>query len=161
MVAAMPLGVTVSSAAPAKNSPQQGMTTAQTTYEPATFADLHGWDGDDHLAAFRAFLTTCGPVIRNADANAELAAAPDATADAIKADAKSAQLAQACRAAQALERPTRAAAKAFFETHFQPHRVLHKGNAGMLTGYYEPVLEGSRTPTASSTSRSTGGRPIS
>ena len=124
------------------------MTTTQTTYEPATFADLQGWDGDDHLAAFRAFLTTCGPVIRNADANAALAAAPDATADVIKADAKSAQLAEACRAAQALARPTRAEAKTFFETHFQPHRVLHKGNAGMLTGYYEPVLEGSRTPTA-------------
>jgi membrane-bound lytic murein transglycosylase A len=122
------------------------MTTAQTIYEAATFADLPGWDGDDHLAAFRAFLTTCGPVTRTAQANAALASAPGATADAMKADAKSAQLAEACRAAQALERPTRAAAKTFFETHFQPHRVLHKGNAGMLTGYYEPVLEGSRTP---------------
>lgn len=144
----MPLGVTVSSAAPANNSPQQGMTTPQTTYEPATYADLPGWNLDDHLAAFRAFLTTCGPVIRNAEANAALATAPGAAVDATKSDAKSAALAQACRAAQALARPTRAAAKTFFETHFQPHRVLHKGNAGMLTGYYEPVLEGSRTPTA-------------
>ena len=28
-----------------------------------------------------------------------------------------------------------------------PHRVVHGGSRGLLTGYYEPVIEGSRVPT--------------
>jgi membrane-bound lytic murein transglycosylase A len=39
---------------------------------------------------------------------------------------------------------TPAAAKTFFEAAFVPHRVVHRGAEGLLTGYYEPVLAGSR-----------------
>jgi membrane-bound lytic murein transglycosylase A len=52
----------------------------------------------------------------------------------------------ACKAALALQdKVTAAQARAFFERHFQPHRVVHDALEGLFTGYYEPVLEGSRT----------------
>jgi membrane-bound lytic murein transglycosylase A len=104
----------------------------EVTLQPATFADLPGWKGDDHLAALKTFLKSCEPVMK--------------AAKAAEADGKTGQreLAEACRAAKALKSPTRAAAMAFFEKHFTPHHVIHKSGHGFLTGYYEPVLEGSR-----------------
>ncbi len=39
------------------------------------------------------------------------------------------------------------AAREFFETWFQPYRVSDRGQSvGLFTGYYEPVLHGSRHP---------------
>src|SRR5690606_15085114 len=35
-------------------------------------------------------------------------------------------------------------ARRFFERNFVPHRVEHPAGQGLLTGYYEPVLDGSR-----------------
>jgi membrane-bound lytic murein transglycosylase A len=41
-----------------------------------------------------------------------------------------------------------AAARKFFEDNFRPVRIARLGeNAGFLTGYYEPVVDGSRFPT--------------
>ena len=110
----------------------------EATLQPAAFADLRGWETDDHLAAFKTFLKSCDVVIKNAG--------KAATAN-IASKAPPADLANACRAAQALTSPTKASAKAFFEQHFVPNRVVQKSPPGLLTGYYEPVLEGSRTPT--------------
>ena len=51
----------------------------------------------------------------------------------------------ACDAALKLPaKTTRAQARAFFEQHFTPERVVHAANQGLLTGYYEPLIEGSR-----------------
>jgi membrane-bound lytic murein transglycosylase A len=105
--------------------------------EAATFADLPGWQGDDHLAAFKTFLKSCDCVIKAAGKPVTKAAVPSKVAQT--------DLATACRAAQAVKPPTKASAKAFFETHFVPHRIVQKNPHGLLTGYYEPVLEGSRT----------------
>src|SRR5690606_15243123 len=41
---------------------------------------------------------------------------------------------------------TREGARHFFETFFKPHRISNAPSAGLLTGYYEPVVKGSRTP---------------
>jgi membrane-bound lytic murein transglycosylase A len=41
-----------------------------------------------------------------------------------------------------------AAARAFFEARFVPHRVVPREGHPFLTGYWEPELPGSRTPTA-------------
>lgn len=35
-------------------------------------------------------------------------------------------------------------ARLVFESHYTPHRLEHDGGRGLLTGYYEPVLEGRR-----------------
>jgi membrane-bound lytic murein transglycosylase A len=59
----------------------------------------------------------------------------------------STQLVGACNvAARATGSVNKNAAKGFFETFFTPHAVSHGGSQGLLTGYYEPVVQGSRTP---------------
>ncbi len=117
-------------------SPQTSMPPPEVTLEPATFADLPGWRGDDHLAAFKTFLRSCETVIKTASA---------ANGARLDTSATAAELAEVCRAAMALASPTGVTARAFFEARFVPHRVIQTDGEGFLTGYYEPVLEGSRT----------------
>jgi membrane-bound lytic murein transglycosylase A len=110
-------------------------------YRPVKFKDLPGWEQDDHLAAFQTFLKSCGRVIaRGRESPAE--------ADSKRPQVPPAALVGACTRATALaqEITTKEAARAFFEEHFTPNAVVNKGQAGQLTGYYEPVLPGSRTP---------------
>lgn len=106
--------------------------------EPATFSDLPGWDTDDHLAALKTFLKSCDAVARMAGKSAS-------GKTRSQCHVPVGELASTCRAAQDLKSLTKAKAKTFFETHFTPHRVVQTKSAGLLTGYYEPVLEGSRT----------------
>ncbi len=88
------------------------------TFKPVTFAELEGWRDDDHAAAFRTLLTSCRKRKR---AN------------------------PACGEALALgDRVDRETARAFFETHFVPHAVVHTESQGMVTGYYEPEVRGAR-----------------
>jgi membrane-bound lytic murein transglycosylase A len=107
------------------------------TFEPASFVDLPGWAQDDHAAALRAFARSCERTI---------AAVQDGLAPAQSERHALASL--VCEHARALvrRRLTRAAARGFFETHFTPHRILHRAGEGLLTGYYEPDLCGTRTP---------------
>jgi membrane-bound lytic murein transglycosylase A len=107
------------------------MPVPKVTLAPASFADLPGWKNDDHLAALKTFLLSCGKVMKAAKADAS-------------ETSPTAALARACRAATTIKKPTRAAARAFFEAQFVPHRVVRRGGPGLLTGYYEPVLKGSR-----------------
>lgn len=92
--------------------------------DPVGFESLPGWEGDDHEQALRAFMLTCR----------QIEAAKDT-------------LASACRAAARLPRTlSPRVARNFFESHFLPHRV--RSGTGLLTGYYEPVLRGSRQRTS-------------
>jgi membrane-bound lytic murein transglycosylase A len=53
-----------------------------------------------------------------------------------------------CRAAKASNISDGARARAFFEEHFLPLRISRLGeDEGFVTGYYEPVIDGSRTQT--------------
>jgi membrane-bound lytic murein transglycosylase A len=107
------------------------------SYKPLAFAQVPGWDQDDHAAAFKAFVMSCGRVV---------AAARERTA-ADKVPPPPAALVTACAAASQLAGPvSRHDAKAFFEQHFTANAVAHNGPRGLLTGYYEPLLLGSRTP---------------
>ncbi len=106
-------------------------------YKPLAFADVPGWDQDDHAAAFKAFLRSCERVVATARERAAADKAPSA----------SASLVAACTAAKELPAPVdKAAAKAFFERYFIANAVSHSGPRGLLTGYYEPLVQGSRTP---------------
>ncbi len=106
------------------------------SYKPLAFAEVPGWDQDDHAAAFKTFLKSCGRVV---------AAARERTA-ADKVPPPPAALVGACAAASQLAGPVgKAEAKAFFERHFTANAVAHNGPRGLLTGYYEPLLQGSRT----------------
>ena len=83
------------------------------------FDVVPGWAEDDHAAALGAYLRSCG---RAKDADAK----------------------RACETAAALEPATdKDAARKFFEIHFTPHAVEGATSAGFVTGYYEPVIDGS------------------
>jgi membrane-bound lytic murein transglycosylase A len=57
-------------------------------------------------------------------------------------------LRQVCSRAVAAGRPAGRQARLFFERNFRPLRIAKLGDsAGFLTGYYEPIVEGSRFPT--------------
>ncbi|MBZ0227477.1 MAG: MltA domain-containing protein, partial [Bauldia sp.] len=91
---------------------------------PLSFADLAGWDADDHAAALAAFrrgaavLADHPPKRRALGTDAEALAACLARAGAMPAD---------------VDQPT---ARAFFEREFRPFEVLPDGGAGFFTGYY-------------------------
>jgi membrane-bound lytic murein transglycosylase A len=107
----------------------------QARLEPLPFTDLAGWAADDHEAAFQAFLRSCRALTARAS-------------ELRPAQAPQGDLLAVCR--EALKNPdaSRAEARRFFETHFQPVAVTpHSGN-GFLTGYYEPEFRGSRTSDA-------------
>jgi membrane-bound lytic murein transglycosylase A len=104
-----------------------------TALEPVGFADLDGWAADDHARAFAAFRASCAPLVR--------ARAPDERPLA-------AALGQVCRRALALTPADDGKAREFFEANFRPLRISRLGDAqGFVTGYYEPIVEGSRFPT--------------
>lgn len=125
-------------AGPAKTKGQR-MTSTEVKFEKARFSDLPGWDKDDHLAALETFLKSCTRVLASVEGAAHKGRKPPPPT-----------LLVACEDATRLAssgRPTAATAKAFFETHFAPHRVVHGGAGGLLTAYYEPLIKGSRTQT--------------
>jgi len=106
---------------------------ADSGLEPVKWSDLPGWTADDHLAAFGAYQTSC-------QALRKLRRAPDRGPiyDALW---------DVCRAATALRPQNADAARAFFEQNFAAVRIVRLGEVeGFLTGYYEPIVQGSRLP---------------
>jgi membrane-bound lytic murein transglycosylase A len=88
--------------------------------KPVSFAEIEGWAEDDHAAAFAALLKSCRR--RPSD-------------DAL------------CQDASALgKKPGRKAARRFFQDHYAAYRV-DEPEPGLVTGYYEPEVTGSRTRT--------------
>ncbi len=85
-------------------------------YRRLSFAQLPGWAGDDHRAALAAFVTGCPALIRR-DAPTWLTV---------------------CTIAETGPEPRR-----FFETYFTPVAVHGRG---LITGYFLPLLHGSRSP---------------
>lgn len=103
--------------------------------EPITWNDLDQWREDDHVESFNTFRNSCRAVA------AQLRAGNDSR-PILPA------LAAVCRRAATLTNPTAEQARTFFETNFRPLRIVKLGDtAGFLTGYYEPIVEGSRFPT--------------
>ena len=94
--------------------------------QPADWPQLSGWADNDALAAWPAFLASCGPLKKQAAWQAVCAAAVQFT----PADD--------------------AGARAFFEQRLLPYRLTTQegDDTGLITGYYEPLLFGSRTPSA-------------
>jgi membrane-bound lytic murein transglycosylase A len=100
--------------------------------EPITWGELGDWAADDHLAAFSVYQSSC-QALRNMVAREH---APMVNS-----------LREICRRAAALRPENSEVARAFFEQNFVPVRIARLGEAeGLLTGYYEPVVRGSRFP---------------
>jgi len=87
------------------------------------WSKLPGWEKDRHAAAWPALRKSC-----------EKLSARDAAWESI------------CLAVRTLESPDDATARSFFEANFRAHRMnAESGREGLITGYYEPVLNGSTT----------------
>ena len=166
---AIPRGAPPAPAVAVEGGPDRGpgpLTIPNAALEPARWSDLDGWASDDHASAYATFFNSCRPIVRSAALKAEPAAHP-------RYAARRGQQAQAAPAAASTPpqaggdpRPVRAAleevcaraikagtlkpgtARQFFETNFVPVRIRKLGDAaGFLTGYYEPIVDGSRVPT--------------
>ncbi|MFQ6021452.1 MAG: murein transglycosylase A [Acidiferrobacterales bacterium] len=94
--------------------------------KPVGWSSLKGWQDDRHAEAWPALIQSCSKL-----------AVQDVTWNGI------------CREVELLPAPTDAMARAFFETRFVPHKVVAKRRkkVGLITGYYEPLLEGSLVKT--------------
>src|SRR5690349_1105608 len=104
-------------------------------YAPVAWSDIAGWRQDDHAAAFATFRTSCRPIARAPRVPGEsrpmYGALHAVCVRALRAGALDAE-----------------AARKFFEDNFRPVRISRVGEgAGFLTGYYEPIVDGSRFPT--------------
>ena len=104
-----------------------GVQVSGASLEALTFASLAGWPDDDHDAAFTTFLRSCRALGDGAPALRPAAET-------------GVRLAAACEAALRWE----GTARAYFERHFTPHRVLPETGRPFLTGYYEPEYDGAR-----------------
>jgi membrane-bound lytic murein transglycosylase A len=102
--------------------------------EPSAWSQLDGWAADDHAAAYSTFLSSCRALLPQ-----KAAPAARRFTEAMKS---------VCRRALATPRLNDEEARAFFEKNFHPLRIAKVGDPeGFLTGYYEPIVAGSRFPT--------------
>lgn len=90
----------------------------------AQWDDLTGWEADDPAPVLAAFLDSCRVL------------------------AKQALWQPVCAAARTADIQSADALRQWFKTQFQPWVMVNADGSrtGMITGYFEPVLQGSRTP---------------
>jgi membrane-bound lytic murein transglycosylase A len=91
-----------------------------------TWDAIPGWRDDNPQLAWSAFITSC---------------------DALK---NQPAWQSVCAVAAALHEPSRDTLQRFFENSFTPYQVVNPdgGDSGLVTGYYEPLLHGSRNRSA-------------
>ena len=112
--------------------PAQAIKIGNSTFEAVDWAKIDGWAEDDHLVAFGAFMQSCKAILRYG---------PGGGRAILRG------LHEACTAAAKLTPKDSKEAREFFEQNFRPVRITPKGDtAGFLTGYYEPIVDGSREP---------------
>jgi membrane-bound lytic murein transglycosylase A len=104
-------------------------------YLPVAWSDIAGWTEDDPQGAFSAFRASCRPI-----------SAPRNPSPESKTIGNS--LRDPCIAAKSADITDAAKARIFFEQNFTPIRISRLGEAeGFVTGYYEPIVDGSKTKT--------------
>lgn len=133
LCAALLLGLTACSVSPVKKlpSPISEVPAPEVpvpekkveTLRAVNFAELPGWGEDDVRQAWPAFLSSC-EVLGKRSAWKEV-----------------------CALARMINPEDRGEIRNFFESQFIPHIVSNADGSvsGMMTGYYEPLLKGSRT----------------
>ncbi|WP_416037150.1 murein transglycosylase A [Herbaspirillum huttiense] len=90
--------------------------------QKSSFAAMPGWDRDALRDAWPAFLTSCQTLIRRSEWK------------------------NACTTARQVNADDKGAIRAFFESGFTPYKLFNPDgtDTGLVTGYYEPLLRGSR-----------------
>jgi membrane-bound lytic murein transglycosylase A len=96
-------------------------------FTAVAFANVPGWSEDRPQAAWPAFRVGCAALVAR-ERTRSLWQAP-------------------CAASDTVDGSDGPAVRRFFEDHFTPYRVsgADGGGTGLVTGYYEPLLHGSRT----------------
>jgi membrane-bound lytic murein transglycosylase A len=102
---------------------------------PLSFDLIPGWAADDHAAAFAAFRRGAAVLHDHPPKRRASGLDPAHLADIIR------------RADRLPAAPSTEDARAFFEAHFVPMEVRPEGGGTFFTGYYEPIVAGSRTET--------------
>ncbi len=94
--------------------------------DAVSWRQVPGWGQDRHAESWPALLRSCTRLERRHNAWDRV-----------------------CAAARDLTAPTDTEARTFYERWLKPHRVRGASwrTRGLITGYYEPLLEGSRTRT--------------
>ena len=104
--------------------------------QPIAFEQLPGWGLDDPREALGAFARSCAKLAQR-DAAAPMAGDP--------LFGQVGDWSAACVGATTAAGSSPAQARAFVEDRFSPYLVLDGSNPeGLFTGYYEPLLNGSR-----------------
>ena len=95
---------------------------AEKPIQAADWNDLPGWSADDPSAAFTAFVASCRSLERQAHWK------------------------PVCASARAQTDTATGGLRAWFESTFQPWALVNPDGSrqGLITGYYEPILKGSR-----------------
>ena len=99
-------------------------------FTPTNFAALPGWRDDRIESAWPAFLVGCRALISSVSTQPTWQTP--------------------CAAATAVDGNNGAAVRAYFESNFNVYKIgaADGGDTGLVTGYYEPLLVGSRSATA-------------
>jgi membrane-bound lytic murein transglycosylase A len=106
-----------------------------TQLEPIQWSEIDGWADDDHAVAFGTFRTSCNPFLARR-AGADSRPIHQGLREVCRRAAAAGELAS-----------DKAKAREFFEQNFRPVRIAKLGEkTGLLTGYYEPIVDGSRFP---------------
>lgn len=90
---------------------------------PATWSDLPGWADDDHAHAWPALRESCRPLRQQP------------------------RWEQVCALSEAIgDNPDASTVRHFFEREFEPWQATNPGGNtdGLVTGYFEPLIQGSR-----------------
>ena len=110
--------------------PEDPLKLADSQLKPVKWTELASWRTDDHLAAFAAYRTSCQALRKTprTDDHGPIHGA----------------LWNVCRKAIDLQPKDSDTARTFFEQNFQPVRIARLGEVkGFLTGYFEPIVQGS------------------
>lgn len=107
---------------PPPQKPAEPAKPAAIRFVPTTFAALPGWERDDVRAAWPAFMSSCSVLVKRAEWK------------------------EPCSIARQVNGNDDKAIRLFFESFFEPRQVIAPDGAdtGLVTGYYEPLLRGSR-----------------
>jgi membrane-bound lytic murein transglycosylase A len=107
----------------------------EVSFSKVIFEDLKGWSNDDQGLALNTFKKSCASFYKQPKKKNLL---PRRVGGEIQ------DWLPACKAAEGLNEEDNNISRQFFETHFIPLQILTKeGSTGLLTGYYEPMVEGS------------------
>jgi membrane-bound lytic murein transglycosylase A len=118
----VPIGARVAPEKPAASAVSPAAPSPVAMLKPTDWGALTGWTDDDILPAWDAFLRSCA-VLKNQPL-----------------------WQKTCTQADSIRGQDNATLRQFFESRFVPHQVLNSDGSGdgLITGYYEPLLKGSR-----------------